>query len=496
MTHINIKKTFDTDETKNVDVCIIGTGAGGSVVGHHLSKSGYKVLMLEKGDYYSLDYIKNEKKEENLIKLWKNMGIQATRIPFLSIIQGECVGGSTVINYGICFRMPEYTFNSWKGNFNVKFSREELDKAYKEVEDQISVRQITKAGTSHEKLEKGCRILGFSGDWMNKNYIETEEGGVKQNVLISYLEKSPSDKLEIYANCKAEKILKNGNEVIGVRASHTNESGKPITINVKSKIVILSAGPIASSEILLKSKIANSSGHVGKHLSFHPASFVIAQFDEPIEGQNDIAMAFYCDKYSVLKENKPGFMIESIFISPAQFSAATPGIGDQNREYLENYNKSAMAGILIQDEPNGSVSLNWSKEAIIDYTLSESDGKKLVDGMIAAAKIYFAAGAVRVTSGHIKNKEILPSDDVEEIIETEKVGPESFRLASAHPQGGNRMGEDPKKSVVNSYCRCHDIKNLYICDASVFPTSLGVNPQLTVMAIATMAAKRIIDQGL
>jgi len=491
LTALNIKTSFDANETKNVDVCIIGTGAGGAVVGYHLAQSGLKVLMLEKGDYYSHDEIKSETREENLQKLWKNRGAQVTRLPLLAITQGECVGGSTIINYGMCFRVPDDTLKIWKSETDVEFSKDELHKEYAEVEKQIQVRQITNAGPSHEKLELGCKKMGYSGGWMYKNYI-ADEGGIKQNVLLSYLEQANPENLEIYANCKATKILKNGNKISGIQAVHTN-SDKTITIDVKSTIVVLSAGTIASSELLLQNKIANSSGHVGKHLSFHPASSVIAQFDHVINGQNDLSMAFHCDEFGIAKTHKPGFMIESVFITPATFSVATPGIGKDNAEFLEKYDYFAIAGVLIQDEANGTVSLNWSKDAVVDYTLSDSDGEKLLKGLKTVAKIFFAAGATKVITGHI-HKTVLESIDDLFLIDERGFGLGSFRMASAHPQGGNRMGVDKKTSVVNSYCRSHDIENLYICDASVFPTSLGVNPQLTVMTIASLAAKKILEQ--
>ena len=496
LTALSIKTSFDANETKNVDVCIIGTGAGGAVVGYHLAQSGLKVLMLEKGDYYSHDQIKSETREENLQKLWKNRGAQVTRLPLLAITQGECVGGSTIINYGMCFRVPNETLQIWKSETGVEFSKDELHNEYTEVEKQIQVRKITDAGLSHEKLELGCKKLGYSGNWMYKNYI-ADEGGIKQNVLFSYLEKANPQNLEIYANCKATKILKNGNKISGIQAVHTNND-KTVTIDVKSTIVVLSAGTIASSELLLQNKIANSSGHVGKHLSFHPASSVIAQFDHVINGQNDLSMAFHCDEFGIVKTKKPGFMIESVFISPATFSTATfstatPGIGEENAEFIGKYDYSAVAGVLIQDEANGNISLNWSNDAVVDYILSDTDGEKLLKGLKTVAEIFFAAGATKVITGHIQ-KTVLESTDDLSLIDERGSGLGSFRLVSAHPQGGNRMGADKKTSIVNSYCRSHDVENLYICDASVFPTSLGVNPQLTVMTIASLAAKKILEQ--
>ena len=170
MTELNIKTSFDADETKNVDVCIIGTGAGGAVVGYHLAQAGLDVLMLEKGGYYTHDYIKNEKREEKLLELWKNRGAQLAITykiaPLLAVTQGECVGGSTIINYGMCFQIPAKTLKIWKDKTGVEFSKEELDKEYAEVKKQIKVREISDAGKSHEMLEKGCENK-YSGKWMD-----------------------------------------------------------------------------------------------------------------------------------------------------------------------------------------------------------------------------------------------------------------------------------------------------------------------------------------
>ena len=135
MTGLNIKNSFEEDVSRDVDVCIIGTGAGGAVVGYHLAKSGLKVLMLEKGNYYSQNDIE-KLKEKELLKLWKNRGAQVTNLPPIAISQGECVGGSTVINYGMCFKIPEDTHKIWKSKHHVKFSMEDLDKEYKEIKQQ------------------------------------------------------------------------------------------------------------------------------------------------------------------------------------------------------------------------------------------------------------------------------------------------------------------------------------------------------------------------
>jgi len=154
-----------------------------------------------------------------------------------------------------------------------------------------------------------------------------------------------------------------------------------------------------------------------------------------------------------------------------------------------------MAGILVHDEPNGSVELNWSKDAVVNYELGQTDQMKMIDGLKEATRIFFRVGAKSVISGHMK-KTVLHGLNELRLIDSRGAGFGTILLNSAHPQGGNRMGEDPENSVVNSFCQSHEIENLYVSDASVFPTSVGVNPQMTVMALATITADKIIRDGL
>jgi len=495
LTEFKVEPPFYEDKIENADVCIIGTGAGGAVVAYNLAQAGLHVLMLEKGGHYPKKIIEKETREEKLLELWKNRGAQLALTygvaPLLAVTQGECVGGSTIINYGMSFKIPPETLDIWKDKTGVEFSSDELDKEYEIVKEQIHVTKITNAGKSHEMLEKGCKNK-YSGDWMDKNYKPTddENKGVKQNVLLSYLEKADPNFLHVYSNCKVTKLIKDGDKISEIKAVHTI-TGK--TITVKSKITILSAGAIASSELLLQNNISNNNKQVGKHLGLHPASSVIAQFDQPINGQNDLSMAYACEQFGIEKRGDRGYMIESVFVSPATFSTAAPGIGEDNAKFMKKYHQSAVAGVLIQDEANGSVALNWSNDAIIHYSLSDSDGKLLIEGLKKTAEIFLRAGATQVITGHFKET-ILTNKDQLDLIEKRGYKLGSLKLASAHPQGGNRMGTDKKTSVVNSECRSHEIENLYICDASVFPTPLGVNPQLTVMTIASLAAKKIIEK--
>jgi len=331
-------------------------------------------------------------------------------------------------------------------------------------------------------------VLGYSHEWMKKAL----RGNKKQNALNAYLEKADHTKLKIFANCKADSVTKNGNtinEIHGIATDPDTKLKHKVTITAQK--FVLAAGPIASSEFLLKNKIANSSGQVGKNFSLHPSSSVVGVFDEQINGQDSSVMAYVCDEFSARRHDKFGFIIESVFVSPSQFSLIMPHFGKKNLDEVRKYHNVSMAGILVHDREVGQIKLNSNGDATLDYDISKDDQEKMVDGIRKACLIYLKAGAKEVVTGHLETTIIKNENEIEEKIKSDSVGPGKLLIASAHPQGGNKMGSDPNSSVVDSYCKSHEVQNLYICDASVFPTSVGVNPQLTVLMLATIAADHI-----
>ena len=201
----------------------------------------------------------------------------------------------------------------------------------------------------------------------------------------------------------------------------------------------------------------------------------------------------YCDEFSIMQKPDFGFIIESIFVAPSQFSLIMPSFGMENLRHIQSYDKVAMGGVLVHDDSVGKIKLNKNKDATLNYTLHKDDQKKMVKGLREAVRIYLRAGARKVITGHINETIIEREDEIESKIPDDSAGQAKLLVLSAHPQGGNVMGEDTSNSVVNSYCKSHEIDNLYVCDASVFPTSVGINPQLTVLMLATIASENMYE---
>jgi choline dehydrogenase-like flavoprotein len=301
-----------------------------------------------------------------------------------------------------------------------------------------------------------------------------------------------------------------------VKACFQTKDGKTLyNLTVKAKIVIISAGAINSSAILLRSNIPDPNKVVGKGLSIHPSPLVLGEFSEKIRAYEGIPMSYNISQYSVLNGvpgiteleksehddgnqiPRGGFMLESVFPNPGQLGAFLPYIGEEHQNLMKRIDNYAAAGILIRDTSKGKIILNRSKEPVIQYELDKHDKKNLSDGMRKLSEIYLKKGAERIIMTRRTDPIITKLDYqkdpkiLERLISPENLGPEQLIVGAVHPQGGNRMGEDSTKSVVTSKCQHHYVKNLFVCDASVFPTAIGVNPMLTIMGIAKRTAEFI-----
>ena len=232
---------------------------------------------------------------------------------------------------------------------------------------------------------------------------------------------------------------------------------------------------------------------VGKGLALHPAPFVMGLFDEEIYGNRGIPMSYTCHEFGVTNGiEKGGFLIESIFLPIFQMALAIPTMGFDHKRMMQNYNRYTMAGIMSRDDPVGKVLISYNGNPKVIYNLSEQTIEDMARGMGILARMWFNIGAKAVITSHRDVLEIGTKADIPKLKDAVRNNPDGLMLGSAHPQGGNKMGKNEDECVVDSDCKVFGFDNLYVCDASVFPTALGVNPQLTVMALATITANKII----
>lgn len=503
-----------SDIVETADVCIVGSGAGGAVLAKELVETGKKVVLLERGGYFEGEDM-NQRDFDMMTLLWKNAGFQFDDNLRLAVAQGTCLGGSTVINDAVCFDPPERVKEEW-GQMGVNFTKREWNTHTKRVNDILSVSVVApdELNTNSLMLMYGAQQLQLQEHYPNhRNCINCMQCGfchfgchyeTKQDVLVTYLHRAlqkPDDKMRIYCNCYVDKIIHKDGVVKGVEGNfRDSQNNDTYRIRVNAKIVIISAGAIASSKLLLRNGIAQETAGIG--VSLHPAPFVIGDFDMEINGNQGIPMAYTIHDFGVTRKSDDKrrefgyqddgeFLIEGIFLPLLQFSMALPGNIIEHNKLLQRFNHFTMAGILVRDDSSGRVSLTTTNRASLRYDLSKKDLRTIAHGVELLAKLWFKLKAKRVIVSHRKKFILNSENEIPEVVDRIINDPDNLLLGSAHPQSGNKIGNDPKTSVVDSDCKVHGFENLFVCDASVFPTSVGVNPQVTVMVIASIIASRI-----
>lgn len=506
----------DIFETDNVDVCIIGSGAAGAVLTKELVEAGKKVVLLERGGYHEGRDM-NQRDADMMPLLWKNGGFNFDDSLRIAIAQGCCLGGSTIINDAVCFDTPTRVRQEWK-QLGVNFSDEEWSYHLNRVNTILNVTEVAddELNRNNLMLKEGAEKLGMRDHRKNyRNCVNCMQCGfchlgchyeTKQNVLVTYIHqalKKPDSIVRIYCNCHVNKLIYSNGIVSGIEGDFVDIDGKrTYRIRVNAKAVIISAGAIASTKLLLANGISQSTAGVG--LCLHPGIQVLGDFDYEIKGNQGVPMAYTVHDFGVTRsndqirkdynfENGGEFLLESIFIPLLQFSIAisASGIG-QHRVLIERFNNYSMAGIVVRDGNIGRIALTTTGRASVTYELTEKELKIIAKGTEVLAKMWFRLGARKVVIPHRTLSVIEKEEDIPSLTSKILNDPKNLLLGSAHPQSGNRIGTNPLNSVVDSDCRVHGFKNLFVCDASVFPTSVGVNPQVTVMAIASIVAARLI----
>lgn len=520
VTNLRYKKISNDIVENDIDVCIIGSGAAGGVLAKELVEAGKSVILIEKGGYHEGKDM-NQREVDMMPLLWKNSGLNFDENLRIAIAQGCCLGGSTIINDAVCFDTPKKIQDKWR-NLGVDFSEEEWYNSLNKVNKMINVKQVTEdeLNRNNRMLREGAKKIGMKSHWNNfRNCKNCMQCGfchigchyeTKQNVLITYIDealKQSDDRIKVYCNCDIDTITYENNLVSGVEGNFRDIDGKKIyRIRINSKIIILSCGAIASSELLLKNRIGIETA--GRGLALHPGIEVIGDFDYEIKGYEGIPMAYTIHDFGITRKSDEtiikynygadssgaNFLIESIFLPFLQFSISLSPAGIQEyRNLIKRLNNYAMAGIVVQDGNNGQISLTSNGRARVSYELQEKELKALAKGVEVLATIWFELGAKKIIIPHRETWSIEDPKDIPKMINSILYNDKKLYVGSAHPQSGNKIGIDPKDSVVDSDCKVHGFKNLFVCDASVFPTSVGVNPQVTVMTVASITASRIIQ---
>lgn len=486
------------------DVAVIGSGAGGASLAKELAEHGLDVVVIEEGDLFTRTDFAGPP-IERFMKMCRSGGATSSfgklNIP---IPIGRTVGGTTTVNSGTCFRAPRRVLSQWVSASRIEdIDYESIDPYYRKVEKIVNVRPVPweLLGPNGWLTHFGAQALGKTGGPILRNITSCHGSGqcafgcptdAKQAMHLSYLPRAQKAGARVFARARADWVTMERGRASGVAARFLGPRGEHLgNLRLLSKAVAVACGAIGTPVFLLKNRIANSSGQVGRNLSIHPATGVGAWFSDPIYGWRGTLQPYYVDSLFAEK----GVMLEATNTVPSVGGSVFPGYGLPIKEILANFAHFATLGFLVADTSRGRVRRAPGDEPFITYSLNRVDAANIFEGMALSAEILLAAGAFSVTPGLPGLESVIDSAGVDEIRKG-RWSKSALKLSAYHPAGTARMGRDPSRSVVDGNLETHDVSGLYVTDASVFPSCPGVNPQLTIMALATRAAEAIASRLL
>jgi choline dehydrogenase-like flavoprotein len=492
---------------ESADVCIIGSGCGGGPVAKVLAGAGRKVILLEAGRFTRpQDFVQSE--EAAFSHLYQQRAGQATEDQSVLVLQGKGVGGSSTVNWTTSLRTPDFVLDAWAKRFGVTgCSPKEMEPYFERVEKYLNIHSEPQDRHNHlnRVILDGAAKLGYRAKANGRNVKDCNALGAcgvgcpigaKQSVDVTYIPDAVNAGTTVVADCHADRITLNGSmKRVLARSIDPDSHRGPIEVTIEAPVVVVAASSIHSPALLLRSGLANSGGQIGRNLTLHLTTGVLGVFDRPMYPWKGIPQSAMCDEFLNKKKDGGGFWIESVPATAALAGLSMSGFGAQHRALMKQYPNVAASIVLVKESDSGGrVKLNSYGRPAITYDQGDRDLEYLRQGIAAAARIHFAAGAKEVYTLHVKPTKFSSPESIEPVLGAADFGPNRISVYSAHPLGTCRMGENPDESVVNSHGETHDVPGLYVIDGSITSTSLGVNPQVTICALAEKHAETLAER--
>ena len=467
------------------DVCVVGSGAGGAVAAAVLAEAGLDVVVLEAGGYWSeRDFDGAER--PSLRRLYRGGGASATDDQGVSLIAGACLGGGTVVNYTTSFRPPDDVLAEWEG---LGFPSADLGPSLDAVCKRLGVNtDHNRPSRRDQVMARGLEALGWHVDTMPRDVIGCEQGvlcgscgygcplGAKQSTLRTFLEDAAAAGARIVVGAKARRVYVEKGAAAGVDAG---------PVQVLARSVVAAAGAIETPALLLRSGLTNP--NVGRWLRLHPATAVFGIFEEEIRPWEGTLQALYSDEFRLL-EGGYGVKYETVPLHPALLAAALPWEdAAAHGELMASLPRLSLIAVIPRDSDSGRVRIGRDGEPIVTYGLGDDDARRLGAGIDGAGRVLAAAGAHEIFTAHARRQDWADGFAAEAY----RFGPGRGALYSFHLMGSARMGASPETSAADPAGHTWDVRNLVVADGSAFPNASGVNPMITIQAVARLNARRL-----
>jgi choline dehydrogenase-like flavoprotein len=489
----SLGETEPAGDGEECDVVIVGSGAGGAVAATTLAEAGLEVIVLEAGQSFNRESYPQEPLDA-IAGLYRDGGLTiAEGRPPIPVPVARTVGGTTVVNSGTCFRAPDAVLDEWSRRFGIGWATD-LSEEFAAAEQFLHVTPVDpeRMGRNGQLAMEGATAIGAGGGPISRNAgncVQCSscpfgcEIDAKRGMHVSYLPRAVAAGARLRTRVEAQRVLVEDGRAVGVACTAetpVSGRGRPFTVRAR-KATIVAGGTLGTPELLLRSGLG---GHqVGHNLHIHPACWVGARYQEEVRGWDGVMQSFYIDQWEPQR-----LLLEATFTPLAFGGAWLPGVGRAHQRSMLDFGHVGSIGVHLSDQSSGSVDLTGDGSLRARYKLTKEDAARLTFGIARAAEVHFAAGATEVYPNIARVGTLTP--DKLATFESTSFKPSELRLEAFHPMGTARIA-DESEGVCTSNGSVHGTPNLYVADASLFPTSVGVNPMMTVIAFAARIATEL-----
>ncbi|MBN3768077.1 GMC family oxidoreductase [Burkholderia sp. Se-20378] len=507
---------FREHRTFEADVAIVGTGAGGGTAAEILSAAGLNVLMLEEGALRTSASFKDMQELRAYRELYQEGGARASSDGAIAILQGRTVGGSTVVNFTSSFRTPPQTLAHWAAEYGIKGAGEaEMAPWFAAMEARLGVaRWAAEPNANNAALRRACERLGWEWHVIPRNVRGCWNSGycglgcpvnAKQSMLVTTVPAALKNGARLIHHVRVERVTFDNGRIAGLvgralDAQCIEPTG--ITVEVRAKHYILAGGALNTPALLLRSNAPDPHARIGKRTTIHPITLSMARMPDKIDGYYGAPQSIASDEFQWQHED-PSRSSYKIEVAPVFPALASGMMRFQERALTQDMAElpyMQCMGVMLRDgfhdeSQGGVVRISDDGFPVLDYDVTDYQWRGIRHAMLSLTDAQFAAGAERVMPVHMDSTWYPSAQSARQAIAGLSMKKFRTPLFTAHLMGGCAMGEDPKRAVVDSEGRFHGVGNLSVFDGSVFPTSIGNNPQLSIYAMtaknATALAKSL-----
>jgi len=493
------------------DIVIIGSGAGGGTAADVVSREtdpDTDILVLEGGPLWRHEQFTET--ERDMGRLYFSRGAKPSTNLTVNLAAASAVGGSTVVYTGVSFRPPDRVMARWRDEFGLDvLSDDFVDGTLDEIEEDLNVHELPRDwdNDNNRLFKEACDDLGIPAKRLRLN-LDGCEGlgfcnlgcrvGAKQGTMEVQLPRAVDRGVQLVHNAWVDRITR---DTVHFTVQEAPPRTAPNVVaegdhQVSADTIVVAAGALNTPALLQRSQdgLGWQNPNVGRYLTLHPTYNVNAIYPEAITNYRGFPKTWYVDEFS----GSEGYYLETSFYYPGVTAKNLPGFGAQHERFMRRYNQMMSILILADDPPRADnrITTDRSGDPVLDYTVPEPVRPALAKGLRRSARIFMAAGCTEMMLPGCRKEVLMPEDEdqLDTLITPDTLNFHQSPLSSAHPQGGARMGADPAQTVVAPDGRLHGLDSVYVADASLFPTSVKVNPYETVMLLATHVAEQVADR--